>query len=397
MEPMTEPLAPGFTLGTHRLVSPEQTLARIEPLLARCGITRIAELTGLDEDFGVPTYTAVRPGGLVLQTANGKGLTRAAAKVSAAMEAIELHHAENPERSRIERASQDDMQRRGLRTHVPRRDDADQRFFHSDCHVIDWIEGEELVAGASVWVPASAAYFIEPTIYQTNTNGLASGNHPVEATLHALYELLERDAIARVVQGEVLDIRGRCRVVDPASIDDEPLRAMIARIRAAESQLVLLWVPAQAPLHVLWTFLLDHQPHRAATALITGAGAHADLRVAAARAITEAIQSRLTIVQSAREDIVERASFSREDIAPSTAFRYLAALAPDARWEALAGAVPGATPGPRDLREVLAGLLAALAAGGHDTVIRVDLRRPEIDVPVVKVIVPSLQYRRSLS
>ncbi|MCX4243977.1 YcaO-like family protein [Paraliomyxa miuraensis] len=393
---MTDPLVPAYTLGTHRLVPPEHTLARIEPLLRRCGITRLAEITGLDDDFGVPTYTAVRPGGLVLQTGNGKGLTKAAAKVSAAMEAIELFHAENPDRSRFVRTSLEDMRARGLTTLVPLRDQADQRFFHSDRCVIDWVQGRELITGTEPWLPASAAYFIEPTIYQTNTNGLASGNHMVEATVHALYELLERDAISQVVRRDMLDIRGTCRVVDPTTIADDRLAEIITKIHAANGQLVLLWVPARAPVHVLWAFLLDHRPHHACTALLMGAGAHPDLRVATARAITEAIQSRLTVVQAARDDIMTRPSFMREDLAPSAALRFFACLRPDTRWSELAPTAPGSHPERRDLHEHLAEALAALTAGGHDTVVRIDLCLPTIDVPVVKVIVPSLALRREL-
>ncbi|MEM9459787.1 MAG: YcaO-like family protein [Myxococcota bacterium] len=383
-------------MGTHRLVSPEQTMARIEPLLERCGITRIAELTGLDEDLGVPTYTAVRPGGLVLQTGNGKGLTKAAARVSAAMEAIELWHAENPDRSRFVRASYDDMRAQGRSVCVPTRDEADQRFYYSDRYLIDWVRAEELITGTEWWVPASAAFFIEPTIYQTNTNGLASGNHEVEATLHALYELLERDAISSVVQGENLDIRGRCRVVDPASVDDERLQEIIGKIRVAGSQLVLLWVPAQAPVHVFWAFLLNHQPHRAATAFVTGAGAHPDLRVAASRAMTEAVQSRLTVIQAARDDVVQRPSFSQEELAPGAAFRYFAALKPNVRWNELCDVGPGGASGFRELRCTLTELLENLAEGAHERVLRVSLRWLETDVSVVKVLMPSLRIHRKL-
>ena len=91
-----ESLIPAYTHGTHRLAPPEETFARITPYLQSCGITRCAEVTALDVDLGVPTYCAIRPAALVLQTTNGKGLTSISARVSALMEAIELHHAEQP-------------------------------------------------------------------------------------------------------------------------------------------------------------------------------------------------------------------------------------------------------------------------------------------------------------
>jgi ribosomal protein S12 methylthiotransferase accessory factor len=38
----------GYKTGTHRLVSPAETLARVQPLLPKMGITRLANVTGLD-------------------------------------------------------------------------------------------------------------------------------------------------------------------------------------------------------------------------------------------------------------------------------------------------------------------------------------------------------------
>ena len=56
-------LSPAFRRGTHRLVPPEETLARLAPHLLDFGITRCAEVTGLDDDLGVPVYVAIRPRG----------------------------------------------------------------------------------------------------------------------------------------------------------------------------------------------------------------------------------------------------------------------------------------------------------------------------------------------
>jgi ribosomal protein S12 methylthiotransferase accessory factor len=83
----------------------------------------------------------------------------------------------------------------------------------------DWVRGEDLVNGEPVYVPASAVYFFRtPSLHLTSTNGLASGNHPAEASLHALYELIERDAMSRLSVDGKLHIRRRARVVDPDSV-----------------------------------------------------------------------------------------------------------------------------------------------------------------------------------
>ena len=56
--------------------------------------------------------------------------------------------------------------------------------------------------GDRVWVPSSAVYFYRrPLLFETNSNGLASGNTRAEARLHAMYELIERDAMCAMSGG----------------------------------------------------------------------------------------------------------------------------------------------------------------------------------------------------
>ncbi len=85
-----------YRLGTHRTVDPAATLARVRPHLASMGITRIANVTGLDRT-GVPVVMVCRPNARSLAVSQGKGLTLDAAKASGVMEAIELYHAERIE------------------------------------------------------------------------------------------------------------------------------------------------------------------------------------------------------------------------------------------------------------------------------------------------------------
>ena len=73
--------------------APEETLAHASTLARALGITRIANVTGLD-CIGVPVAMAYRPNARSLAVSPGKGLDLVAAKTSAIMEAIEGWHAE---------------------------------------------------------------------------------------------------------------------------------------------------------------------------------------------------------------------------------------------------------------------------------------------------------------
>ena len=57
-----------------RTATLEQTWRRFAPKRARAGITRLAELTGLDT-LEIPVFAAIRPMGKSLSTQQGKGVT----------------------------------------------------------------------------------------------------------------------------------------------------------------------------------------------------------------------------------------------------------------------------------------------------------------------------------
>jgi len=77
-----------YRIGTHRVVSPVQTLERVEPYLAEMGITRLANVTGLDR-VGIPVVMAMRPNSRSVAVSQGKGVDLDAAKASAVMESVE--------------------------------------------------------------------------------------------------------------------------------------------------------------------------------------------------------------------------------------------------------------------------------------------------------------------
>ena len=79
--------------GTVREIAAEETFARIKPALSNFGITRVANITGLDT-IGIPVWTVVRPLGRSLSVSQGKGVTHELAVVSGIMESIEVFHAE---------------------------------------------------------------------------------------------------------------------------------------------------------------------------------------------------------------------------------------------------------------------------------------------------------------
>ena len=75
-----DPGSKTFSKGV-RLLPPEETLARILPFKSSFGVTRIANLTGLDRT-GIPVVMVCRPNARSTAVFHGKGISLAAAKAS---------------------------------------------------------------------------------------------------------------------------------------------------------------------------------------------------------------------------------------------------------------------------------------------------------------------------
>jgi ribosomal protein S12 methylthiotransferase accessory factor len=366
-----------YFLGTHRCREPRQTLEAIAPLLGGYGITRLADVTGLDT-LGVPVVMAVRPQAATLTVSQGKGATLDAAAASAAMEAIEHWHGEFAVPGAACRAPADGLD---LGYRVTDLTDLPGSIVSART-VLDWIPART-ISGASTLAPRDLVRMgpRKPGEWSclaraASTNGLASGNTRAEAVAHALHELIERDACAAIADpaapGHVS--------VDLATVPDY-CAAMAARIREGGGDLQVVAVPSRFGLPCFMAYL------RAEDAFWTagGAGAHSDAAVALSRAITEACQSRLTII-----------SGSRDDLAPGL-YRPLAPAAPPlaaggrASWPELVAGLGWAC--GTDEAEADEAARRISEATGTEPVV-VDLAaRPEF--AVVKVLAPRLRFRPS--
>ncbi|MGZ7213622.1 MAG: YcaO-related McrA-glycine thioamidation protein, partial [Halobacteriota archaeon] len=49
-----------YYTDTHRVMPPAQTLERIRSAIPEIGITRVADISGLDR-IGLPVFSAIRP------------------------------------------------------------------------------------------------------------------------------------------------------------------------------------------------------------------------------------------------------------------------------------------------------------------------------------------------
>jgi ribosomal protein S12 methylthiotransferase accessory factor len=263
--------------------------------------------------------------------------------------------------------------------------------FRDDFRLL-WIEGDDLARGARTWLPYELVH-LNLTLplpegsgcFPLGSNGLASGNTRTEATTHGICEVIERDAYAlwRCAGGEQL----AATRVDLTTVDDPGCRALLERFDAAQ-MLVAAWeMTSDVGVAAFRCTIIDREtdPMRPLYPS-SGMGCHVAREVALFRALSEAAQSRLTRISSSRDDVNrEEYELTRN---PDLLARARAQLQgqPATRRFADAPTFSAAT-----FEEDETWLLARLAGVGLDSVLRVDLTREGLDIPVVRVVIPGLE------
>ena len=370
-----------YFTGTRRCRTPARTLELIGPLLGRYGITRLADITGLDI-LGVPVAQAVRPLAATMAVSQGKGATLEAAMASAAMEAIELHHAEDAVPPPVLSAPAAGL---GLGYEVTGLEMGPGSLV-TDHTVLDWIQARGAVTSTPVLVPRDLVWLGQRTaadwrihMISGSSNGLAAGNTRAEAVAHACYELIERDDGAALA---ALPADQR-RYLDLDTVPDGWCAELVSRIRAAGAWLEVAAGPSRFGLPFFTAYLWAAD---SGATLAAGAGTHGDPAVALSRAITEAAQSRLTVIAGARDDIAEHLyPPAGEPGGPPAGFSWRAES-----WAALTGGLGWCC--GTDEEEAARAAARITAVAGTEPMI-VDLAgRPEL--AVVKALCPGLAFSR---
>jgi YcaO-like protein with predicted kinase domain len=374
--------------GTHRLVSPEETLESVRRFLPVMGITRVADITGLDV-IGLPVVTVCRPNSRAVVVSLGKGLDLAAAKASGIMENIEAFMAERITQPLV-LGSVNDLRSSHPLVDVDLLPGTTDSVYHPDAPIL-WIEGRELFTGAPRWVPyemVHTAYTLpRPTgtgCFIATSNGLASGNHLLEAISHAICETVERDAATLHSVRAPADAAS-CRI-DPRTVDDPGCGEALDRLDRAGMSATIWDMTSDIGIPAFTCRIAERrQPPVVTDYDAEGMGCHPARNVALLRALTEAAQSRLGFISGARDDPAgwDYARGTDQEAPPAPAADLPAEAARDFT------AVPAFDSDSFDAD--VAWELAALRAAGISEVVAVDLTLEEFGIPVVRVIIPGLE------
>lgn len=372
----TSSAGPVVLPGTLRDRSPEETWELVRPRMGDYGITRVAELTGLDI-IGMPVYMAVRPLATTVGVSQGKGATPLLARLSAVMESIEMSVCERyfttPDAFV---AAAVDLDLPYATTEIT----PIERSVISDRFPLRWVPAVALGDGTPTFVPLRAVAMDgiadgtwRPPTQFCSANGLASGNNLAEATIHALLEVIERFSTAGMAE---TPIRQR-NVLDLRTLPDCWSRDLIERLLDTDFWVELVDCSTVPGVSTFAAFLW----HPDMPSLYAGSGSHFLPEIAVQRALTEAVQSRMSVISGTREDIGSVSYRGvRYPVPPVT-------VEPNRVWDEIS-TPPVGSGVPSG--EALAWLVAQVSAMSGRPVLRVDMTPPGEPFAVCKVVVPGL-------
>jgi ribosomal protein S12 methylthiotransferase accessory factor len=363
--------------GTLRARDAASTLAWIRPLLPQFGITRVANVTGLDR-IGIPVWICIRPNGRSLSVSQGKGVTPELAQVSAVMESIECHHAEHVRPPDLV-ASHRTVRRR-YEVVAPRQLQPGIRWkAYDDSRPIAWIRGTHLTRREDVLVPHARVDLDwshahpDSGLFLVTSTGLASGNEHEEALCHAIFEVIERDAEWR---WDRLSAKAQhATELCAESVEEPMLRHLLDQFADADISVCMWDLTSDVGIPVYYCSIEETNPFGAIQAF-GGSGCHLSKEIALSRALTEAAQSRLTFIAGSRDDLFP------DLYEPAQDTRDVAATSPTLDFRTRKSPCLGGT-----FAEDLATTLDLLRTAGFPDVIAVDHTKPEFGIPVVAVVV----------
>ncbi|MFD7323271.1 TOMM precursor leader peptide-binding protein [Streptomyces sp. NPDC059875] len=347
--------------------------------------------------------SSVRAG--LRSTSSGKGTTPLNARVSALCEAVERHSGFFQGDEPTLRASYREVADRAVHPdevqlfHPRQFEDREAwNASHGPAHRIcepfdetvplDWTPVWSLTGRRHRLLPTSMLYYNAPRtpgsrFCSANSNGAAAGSCVEDAIVQGFLELVERDAV-----GLWWYNRTRQAAVDMEAFDDPWIQKVREGHAAVHRELWALDLTSDLGIPVFAA--VSRRTDKPAEDITLGFGAHFDPRLALRRALAE-VNQMLPPVAEVRAD---GTGYSCDD--PVALAWWQGATVTNQPYLLPGSGLPATVPGSYvpvrrgDLREDVAAIEDLVAARGMELLV-LDQTRPDVALPVVKVIVPGLR------
>ncbi|MEO3386207.1 YcaO-like family protein [Mesorhizobium sp. CAU 1741] len=238
------------------------------------------------------------------------------------------------------------------------------------CH---WLDAVRLSDGSAAALPVALCLRDYAPAGVVLSSGCAAGRTVKDATLSAVLELIERDAVALWWRG------GR----QPGRFADMDLDAAIARLRGDDNDRRTWFLDLTTEIGVPVVAALSCRSD--GQGIAAGFGARADRNAAGRAALNELLQmelgNRLVALKHERSGLDALAPTERDQLARMTTLH-----ADDAILEGIESGEQAGNPAFSSLKDIV----ALMGASGIE-VFAADLTNRDLDIPVVKAVAPLLQ------
>lgn len=255
-----------------------------------------------------------------------------------------------------------------------------------DKKVIDWVWGYSIVEKRAKLVPASLVFLTDHCFWgnfpSAGSSGLSAGAHLEDAILQGLFEVLEHDAM----------MIGQCNqvylpIIDYSDIRNERLAKTISAIREKGYEVISRDYTNDIGVPVIATWICD--PANLKEYAMRGFGCSMDAELALERSVTEAIQSspmyidertkdytvpRMTNLNSNPNSLYSLAYFKQKDLGSFGKRVSIHSHDTNERYSTV-----------QDVIQILIRKIKKVLPDAD--ILYVNLTRPEINIPVVKVFI----------
>ena len=373
--------------GTHRIISPDKTISNYKNKIKVAGITRITDITDLDR-INIPVFSAIRPTSETgsISVYAGKGINKLQAKASAMMEAFERYSGEMQNDDDIIYGTIKEIKDK-YNIINPENLILEKNFKLKDDIPLEWTKTKDIILNEEIYIPSNAIYHPyypqsnAAQLFKSNTNGLASGNNLEEAILHGIFEVVERDAwsIFELTKKNKKEINLR-------NIDNPLIKDVLDKFKNESIDIKLLDITVDIKIPTI-VAISDDTLLKDPALLTIGVGTHLNPEIAVLRALTEVAQSRATQIHGAREDTV------RADLLRKAGYERMKKINKHyfKKEENTIDFKDIENKSKNSIKEDILTSKKELKKVKIENILYTELTRPELEVPVAKVVIPSLE------